>query len=136
MIRLAIGITSALAVGSVSAEARPVHERHDHQNRVSTFDGGWSVVIQTESGACDPAYRFGVGIVNGVVTYEGNAYGQVRPNGAVQVQLSLGDQHAEGTGRLSRTTGAGFWRGAGSAGACSGRWFAERRPDEMSGRGN
>lgn len=131
----AVCITAALVANGL-VEARPAHEHHEHLERLSTFDGAWSVVIQADSGACDPgAYRYGVDIVNGAVTHDGSTYGQVSPNGAVRVELSLGEQHAEGVGRLSGASGAGVWNGVGASGTCSGRWFAERRQDWTSGQG-
>jgi hypothetical protein len=97
----------------------------------TAFDGSWSVVINTESGGCDPQYRFGVQILNGNVVYEGggpaNVQGQVAPNGSVWVNVSSGGQAASGRGRLSRDAGAGTWRGQGPAGACAGSWQAARR---------
>lgn len=91
------------------------------------FDGAWSVAINTQSGACEPSYRFGVQIINGNVVYEGRATGRVSPNGAVHVNISQGDQHAAGQGRMSPGHGNGIWRGYGSAGPCSGTWQAVRR---------
>lgn len=129
-------ILAALSVGGLAAEARPAHDHRGHQNRLSTFDGAWSVVIEADGGACDPgAYRYGVDIVNGAVTHEGNTYGEVSADGTVRVQLTLGEQHADGVGRLSRTSGIGVWNGVGSSGTCSGRWYAERRQDWTSGQG-
>jgi hypothetical protein len=93
----------------------------------AAFDGDWSVAINTQSGACDPSYRFGVEIIDGNVVYEGRAAGRVSPNGAVRVNISQGDQQANGQGRLSRNYGTGVWRGYGSAGACAGTWQAQRR---------
>jgi hypothetical protein len=97
----------------------------------SAFDGRWSVVIQTDKGSCDPAYRYGFAVTNGVVTYAGDSSfevsGRVAQSGMVHVKVSYGHQYADGTGRLSRDSGTGVWRGAGSAGACSGRWSADRR---------
>jgi hypothetical protein len=94
------------------------------------YDGRWSVVIQTTQGNCDQAYRYGLNIVNGNVTYGGggsfDVRGRVAGNGAVHVRVSSGRSYADGSGRLSRTTGSGVWRGVGN-GACSGRWFAEKR---------
>ena len=37
----------------------------------ASFDGPWSVLAVTRSGACDQAYRYGVTIVGGVVYYAG-----------------------------------------------------------------
>ena len=53
--------------------------------------------------------------------------GRVSRNGTVQVSVAAGEQRADGSGRLFRDHGGGFWRGQGSAGTCAGRWEAERR---------
>jgi hypothetical protein len=96
----------------------------------SAYDGRWSVIIQTDRGGCDQAYRYGIAIVNGNVTYAGdNSFdirGRVAGNGAVHVRVARGSSYADGHGRLSSDSGSGVWRGVGS-GVCSGRWFAERR---------
>jgi hypothetical protein len=91
------------------------------------FDGDWSVAINTQSGACEPSYRFAVEIINGHVVYEGNSAGRVSSNGGVTVNISSGGQQAAGQGRLSRNHGTGVWRGYGSAGTCAGTWQAQRR---------
>jgi hypothetical protein len=97
----------------------------------NAFDGDWSVVIVTQSGACDRAYRYGVQISNGDVLNAGSESvsldGHVAPNGAIQVSVAAGGQEAYGTGRLSRVAGHGTWRGMGSGGSCAGTWEAERR---------
>lgn len=95
----------------------------------SNFDGKWSVLIVTQKGACDRAYRYPVKIDNGSVGYAGDAAftvsGKVGQNGAVTVKVARGGQSANGQGRLSATDGSGMWI-AGS-GDCSGTWTAERR---------
>jgi hypothetical protein len=97
----------------------------------SAFDGQWSVVIHTDIGSCDPAYRYGFAVANGVVTYSGDASfevsGRVAHSGALHVRVSHGREYADGSGQLSRVSGTGVWRGVTSVGACSGRWFADRR---------
>jgi hypothetical protein len=97
----------------------------------TVYDGQWSVLIVTEEGTCDRAYRYGVQIVNGDVRYDGGGpialSGRVTPNGAVQVTVASGGGRADGAGRLSRNVGRGSWRGRSSSGACSGYWEAERR---------
>ncbi len=124
----AIGVAAAAADGASAADARSRYAADQRYMAYgSAFDGRWSVVIETERGACDRSYRFGIDVVNGAVTYDGSPYGRVTPKGAVRISLSMGDQHAEGGGRLSLTSGRGAWRGFGSAGACSGHWVAERR---------
>jgi hypothetical protein len=65
---------------------------------VPSYDGLWSVVIVTEQGLCDRAYR-------------------------APIRISQGDKSATGTGRLSGKSGAGSWSG----GPCAGTWQAERR---------
>ena len=95
----------------------------------ASYDGNWSVLIITEKGDCDAAYRYAVGVANGQVRYTGDAgvnmSGTVTPAGAVSIRL--GDKGANGTGHLSASTGAGRWQGAGSGASCAGRWEAERR---------
>lgn len=95
------------------------------------FDGRWSVVVETERGSCDRAYRYGLLIQNGNVTTSasGSAFdirGRVVRNGAVHVRVSRGASYADGHGRLGRENGSGVWKGVGD-GVCSGHWFAERR---------
>jgi len=98
--------------------------------QAASYDGQWSVIVMTKSGACDQAYRYGVTIVNGVVYYAGGGpvslTGRVAPSGAVTVRVSSGPQYAVGTGRLARSTGQGSWRGQGPNGACAGVWNATR----------
>jgi len=93
------------------------------------FDGTWSVLIVTEQGTCDRAYRYPVKIENGAVGYAGSGSltvsGKVGDNGAVTVLVARGNQSAKGQGRLSASDGSGVWT-AGS-GDCSGTWTAERR---------
>jgi hypothetical protein len=96
----------------------------------TTYDDRSSVVIQTDRGTCDRAYRYGIAIQNGIVRYAGdnsfNIRGQVARNGAVHVRVARGSSYADGHGRLGPDSGSGTWRGVGS-GMCSGRWSAERR---------
>jgi hypothetical protein len=95
------------------------------------FDGNWSVLIVTKSGPCDQAYRYGLSIRDGRVSYEGsapvNVAGSVANNGVVKVRVWAGSQSADGAGRLAGDAGEGAWRGSSSSGSCSGTWTAERR---------
>ena len=94
-----------------------------------SFDGNWSVLIVTEKGTCDRAYRYPVKIENGAVGYAGSASftvsGKVGDKGAVTVTVARGSQSATGQGHLSATDGSGRWTAA--SGECSGSWTAERR---------
>ena len=94
-----------------------------------SFDGNWSVLIVTQKGTCDRAYRYPVRISNGSVGYAGDASftvsGKVGDNGAVVVKVARGSQSANGQGKLSSTDGSGQW--VAGSGDCSGTWTAERR---------
>ena len=94
------------------------------------YDGQWSVLIVTERGTCDRAYRYGISIRSGLVIYEGgvvNFTGRVAANGAVTVRVTSGSASAAGSGRLGRNEGQGRWSGQSSGNRCSGYWTAERR---------
>ena len=94
-------------------------------------DGNWSVLVITERGDCDRGFRYDVAIANGRVRYRGDTSvrfnGTVEPSGAVKVSIRVGEQGANGTGRLTADSGTGTWRSAGQDSACAGRWEAERR---------
>jgi hypothetical protein len=94
------------------------------------YDGSWSVLIVTQQGTCDRAYRYGIQIINGRVHYDGGAVnfaGQVYRGGNVRVNVSSGGARASGSGRLSRNYGRGRWAGFSGSTRCSGYWEAERR---------
>ena len=113
-----LAVAAALTGAMSSASARTI------------YDGNWSVLIITDRGTCDRAYRYPIDIQNGVVHYRGDVVdmkGRVGGNGAVYVTVSRGNQSASGSGRLGRSFGRGVWKGAGSSDTCSGRWEAERR---------
>jgi hypothetical protein len=97
----------------------------------ASFDGSWSVLIITDTGECDRAYRYGIRIRDGQIIYSGEAgvtfTGRVESNGQVKATVGRGEQSATGGGRLSGSTGAGTWKGRSNTGACGGRWEAERR---------
>ena len=118
-------LTAFAILAATAAPAFPAPIAAGKQN----LDGNWSVLIVTEQGKCDRAYRYPVRISNGSVGYAGeasfNVSGSVGANGAVTVTVSRGSQSAKGTGQLSANGGSGRWT-AGS-GECSGTWTAERR---------
>lgn len=119
----ALTALAMLAMSAVPASPAPMSASKP------SFDGSWSVLIVTEQGKCDRAYRYPVKIENGSVGYAGSAAftvsGKVGPNGTVTVTVARGSQSANGTGQMSATDGSGRWT-AGS-GDCSGTWTAERR---------
>jgi hypothetical protein len=115
---------TALLLGLSSvADPRSAH--------AEVYDGNWTVLVITERGACDRAYRYGVRVADGRVNYNGersvDLSGEVSPHGEVRVSIRFHGQSAGGSGRLSSNAGVGSWHGTGSSGACSGRWEAERR---------
>jgi hypothetical protein len=85
------------------------------------------VLIVTEKGSCDRAYRYPIRINNGTLANGNNdsfvITGRVADNGAINVTVSHGSKSASGSGKLSTAGGAGTWHG----GDCSGTWEAERR---------
>jgi hypothetical protein len=123
-----IAASALTAFAMLAASAMPAAPAPITAGKQS-LDGNWSVLIVTEQGTCDRAYRYPVRISNGSVGYAGeasfNVSGNVGANGAVTVMVSKGNQSAKGTGQLSGNGGAGRWT-AGS-GECSGSWTAERR---------
>jgi hypothetical protein len=110
----------ALTVAAISGLASPA-------TSAPNYDGLWSVVIVTERGTCDRAYRYPVRISRGQVLNAGDSpvsiTGRVGNNGALTVTVSHGNQRATGSGRLNGAAGTGSWSG----GECSGTWEAERR---------
>jgi hypothetical protein len=117
-------ITCSLAVAGVLLAAPSAQAR-------TPYDGTWSVLIVTQKGDCDRAYRYPVKIVNGVVSYAGeasfNVAGRVGGGGNVRVSVSRGQARADGSGRLAGASGSGSWSGRSSGASCSGTWTAERR---------
>jgi hypothetical protein len=118
---LTAGLLFGLAIaGSPTSALAAVH------------DGNWSVLVVTEKGDCDRAYRYEVTVAAGRVNFAGQpgvaVAGTVATNGAVKVSITGGgSQSAQGSGRLATDNGAGTWHGAGRTGACTGRWEASRR---------
>jgi len=117
---LAAAVASAMLFAGPGASAR-----------VADFDGNWSVLVITESGTCDAAYRYGVSVENGAVRYRGESgidvQGTVDDRGNVRVTIGRGDQRADGTGQLTADSGNGTWSGNSPSSHCRGRWEAERR---------
>ena len=96
----------------------------------ASFDGTWSVLIVTDAGTCDRAYRYALHIGNGRVYYNDpsfNVSGNVDARGHVTVTVSAGSQRASGSGQISGDHGQGLWSGHSSTSQCSGHWEADRR---------
>jgi hypothetical protein len=96
--------------------------------RASSFDGNWSVVINTLRGDCGSALRYSVRIIGGQVQgLDQNAQvaGVVNASGLIRVAVAQAGRSASGAGRLAGNYGSGQWRT--SSGECSGQWTAARR---------
>jgi lipoprotein-anchoring transpeptidase ErfK/SrfK len=121
--------TAAAALATLSVLATSIVPAFAAMPAAKSFDGGWSVLIVTDKGTCDRAYRYPVSIQNGTVGYAGsasfNVNGKVGAKGDITVTVSRGDKSATGTGTMSDADGAGTWTSKG--GECSGTWTAERR---------
>ena len=89
------------------------------------------MIIITEAGSCDRAFRYPVKVTNGEMKYEGEAAvtltRHVGPGGKLNATVRRGGQSATGSGTLSSSSGAGTWTGKSSTSICAGRWEAERR---------
>ena len=96
----------------------------------SPYDGSWNVAVYGQAGACQGGfYQLSVQIVNGNILYVGgdaSVSGRVSSSGAVAVGISTADSRAVGSGRLSRNSGSGTYRGQSSSGACAGTWTGQR----------
>jgi hypothetical protein len=117
------GFFTAMTAAAVIVAAIPSAAR-----AASSYDGLWSVTINTQAGNCPSSLRYGVRVARGRVLADGQSYqvnGSVAANGATRVTVSEQGQSASGTGRLSGNVGVGRWRT--STGQCVGQWTAERR---------
>jgi hypothetical protein len=124
-------LSATFAVAAKTPHAKTLAPRPAAAAPAVNFDGRWSVVIITDAGSCDRAYRYGVRIQGGRVSYAGDASvsfsGTVSNDGRVSVSVRAGSQSASGSGRLSGNSGGGTWSGASPNNRCSGTWEAERR---------
>ncbi|HKY86314.1 MAG TPA: hypothetical protein VJL90_06105 [Pseudorhodoplanes sp.] len=123
-------ITRSVLIGIVSVAAFAGVSMSGAQAQRAGFDGTWSVLVITDKGECDRAYRYPVRIRGGKVghTDPSSSFaigGRVGAGGTVKVFVARGDKRADGTGRLTRAGGGGKWKS--SRGECSGHWTAERR---------
>ena len=89
-------LTTAMAAGCLVAFVSVAQAR-------SAYDGSWGLLFMTQRGACDPTYNFSVNITNGVVTHPNlvKFTGHVTRSGAVHASVTVPDNYASGSGRLS-----------------------------------
>jgi len=124
-------VKGSLAIAGLLAAVCTTGLFDSPQARARTpFDGAWSVLVVTDQGTCDRAYRYALQIADGRVYYDNpsiSVSGRVDGAGRVRVALNAGGQSASGYGRLAGKYGQGSWRGRSSGSECSGHWQAERR---------
>jgi hypothetical protein len=123
-------ITRSVLIGIVAVAAFAGVSMTGARAQGAGFDGVWSVLVITEKGDCDRAYRYPVRIRGGKVLHTDPSSsfaigGRVGAGGTVKVFVARGDKRADGVGRLTRAGGGGKWNS--SRGECAGRWTAERR---------
>lgn len=88
------------------------------------FDGSWTVDIATQRGTCKSS-SLPIEVRDGKIlssTPVVNVSGQVGQAGLIRVVVGDGLRKANGSGKLSATSGSGTWNG----GLCSGTWVAQR----------
>ncbi len=120
---------AAVLVAMAAAPSEAAKRKHVYM-RSRAYDGIWSVLVRTQYGPCDPAYRYPARIVAGQVQQTGGDFsyqisGVVVASGAIAVMVSRGGQSATGYGRLHGGSGYGRWSAAGNQ--CYGTWSAMRR---------
>ena len=125
-----LNLLTAGAVAVLLAAATVTPSDAAHKSSVDgpgSFDGVWSVVISTSSGACN-SYRVAVRIAGGRVEGGDGDFsldGSVNRSGGAVVTVSNSMGSATGYGRLHGSSGGGWWRTSG--GECAGNWDASRR---------
>ena len=131
LLSLILVLATTLGVAAKTSRSKTASPPKPPAAPVMNFDGRWSVIIITDAGSCDRAYRYGLRISGGRIYYDGDSAvvinGQVDPKGNVVVSLRYGQSTANGSGHLTESDGDGRWQGASTSSSCSGRWEAERR---------
>ena len=127
MRKLGGGVIAVVMAGFLMAFAATPSDAARRPTRA--FDGMWSVSIFTQSGPCDPSYRYPARIIDGQIQQADNDFsyqisGVVIASGAIAVTVTKMGQSATGYGRLRDGRGTGHW----SAGdQCYGVWNAVKR---------
>jgi hypothetical protein len=119
MIRSALACVVAILLSATSVDGALADSR---------YDGSWNLVFVTQRGECDPSYNFTVNITNGIVSHPNlvRFTGRVTANGLVHASVTVQDKYAAGSGKLTRVSGQGTWKGHSGNARCSGYWTAQR----------
>jgi hypothetical protein len=96
----------------------------------SELDGPWSVVIVTQEGDCDSAYRAELTIEGTAINYAGGpaapagVVGTASKNGKISISFKNDKGSLSASGRMKGKSGSGVWR---ASNGCAGRWTADKR---------
>ena len=117
--------TSIIVVGAcvatvASSDARPT--------RGTNYDGAWHLSFVTRSGPCEPSYEFDVNIADGLITHPNlvRFRGSVNRSGIVRASVTVQEKFAAGSGRLTKASGHGHWKGRSGQALCAGDWTAHK----------
>ncbi len=126
--RARLGIYAALPLAVILSTEPAKAARLSHS--LARFDGRWSVEVVTERGNCSRAYRYGIFVRNGQVSYAGREdftiSGRVQSSGLVRGSITRGANRVAVAGRLWEGYGQGSWASSGEWN-CGGYWNAEQR---------
>ena len=88
----------------------------------------WNVTFTPRAGNCHASNTLPFNVHGTRVSSAGGGRvtGGVTRAGSVTVRITVGASWADGTGRLSRNSGAGRWSGLITGDRCSGVWQAAR----------
>ena len=94
----------------------------------SSYDGTWNITFVTQSGGCSPTYNYSVNIENGVITSPAaeTFRGNVTSTGAVRATVTMQENRASGSGKLTGVLGRGTWSGYSGDQRGAGSWTAQR----------
>jgi hypothetical protein len=106
----------------------------NHAFGQSKYDGIWSILVVTQQGKCDKAYKYVVRMDNGEVKNQGKfeITGSISANGRINgtiIRRNSKNPNAPTrvvfAGVVAANSGSGTWTGT-SNGGCSGYWDANR----------
>jgi hypothetical protein len=120
----------AFVAGILAASAAPdlAAAQGTRAARMGSYDGLWNVIFTPRAGNCHASNTLPFNVHGTRVSSAGGGRvtGGVTRAGSVTVRITVGASWADGTGRLTRNSGAGHWRGLITGDRCSGVWQAAR----------
>ncbi|MYZ47137.1 hypothetical protein [Propylenella binzhouense] len=118
---------SVLAVGA-AGEPRAAPRAGNTDPPQGSFDGRWSVLLETTGGGCASRRRVAVTVRAGRVSYEDyehvTAEGRIFASGRVRVRFNYEGDRLDATGSVKAGVGAGSW--VSPTENCEGSWNAQK----------